>query len=188
MGAAIGWLFILGGLAMVFGYRLPILGTGAFDGVWLAFIGWFLKNAATASYRQLVIDDLLADVQVARLMRANVPTVTADTSIAKLVDEHVLGTDEGAFPVVDDGRLAGMVCLGDIRKLPRERWGASMVAEIMTPAAAVSVASPTEDAAAALREMTRREVRQLPVVEGGRVVGLLRRRDIVRWLHIQTPS
>ncbi|MGH9442589.1 MAG: site-2 protease family protein [Thermoanaerobaculia bacterium] len=185
-GKAIGLAFILTGIAMAFGYRLPVFGTGVFNGLWLAFIGWFLKNAADASYRQVVIDDLLVDVPVGRLMRKEFPTVAADMLVGKLVDEHILGTDEGAFPVVDGGRLSGMVCLGDVRKVPRGRWESTPVREIMTPASEVSVAASTEGVSEALREMTRREVRQLPVVDAGKVVGLLRRRDIVKWLHLQS--
>jgi Zn-dependent protease len=186
-GRMVGWGFIFAGLAMVFGYRVPLLGTGIVNGVWIAFIGWFLKNAAEASYRQTMIDDLLEDVHVARLMRTTFTTVPADATVGRLVDEHILGTDERAFPVVEGERLAGIVSLADVRKVGREHWGTTAVRAIMTPLNDVAIARPDEGVAEALREMTRLEVRQLPVLEGARIVGLLCSRDIIRWLHLQTP-
>jgi CBS domain-containing protein len=145
-----------------------------------------LKSAAAASYRQLLIEDLLDDVPVSRLMRSQVPTVPPDLRVSDLVYDHMLGSDERAFPVVQDGRLAGLVCIEDVRKLPREKWTEAAVADIMTPAAELSVVDPRQDASDALQELTRRDVRQLPVVDNGRLVGLLRRRDIVRWLRLQS--
>ena len=49
VGQGIGYLFILGGILIVF---LHPFGLDWFSGLWLAFIGWFLRNAALASYRQ----------------------------------------------------------------------------------------------------------------------------------------
>ena len=123
VGQAIGWLMIIAGVAMVFGARIPVLGTGFLGGLWLAFIGWFLNTAALQSYRQVVIHDILEGVPVARLMRTTVPTVPATISIGDLVHEYVMRTDERAFPVLQDGdHLAGLVCLDDVRKVPREDW------------------------------------------------------------------
>ena len=187
-GRTVGWGFILTGLAMAIGYRVPFFGSGVLNGLWLAFIGWFLKNAAEASYRQVVIDDLLEDVHVARLMRTTFPTVAVDAPVDRLVDQQILGTDERAFPVLETGRFVGFVSLADVRKIPREQWGTTAVGAIMTPASDVSIATPQEDAADALREMTRRGVRQLPVVESARVIGILRRQDIVKWLHLQATD
>jgi Zn-dependent protease/CBS domain-containing protein len=179
------WLFILTGVAMVFGARVPFFGTGLLAGFWIALIGWFLNGAATASYRQQVIEDLLEDVMVARLMRRDARTLPPTTTVAELVYDAMLATEQHAFPVVEDGRLEGLVCPEDVRKVPRDRWEAATVREIMTPREKLVVAGPRDEAAAALREMTHRDVRQVPVVEGEYFRGLLRRRDIVRWLHLQ---
>ena len=123
VGQAIGWLIILTGLAMLFGTRIPFFGTGVLGGLWLAFIGWFLTTAALQSYRQVVIHDLLEGVPVARLMRTSVPSVPATLSIDALVHEYVMRTDERDFPVLRDGdQLSGLVCLDDVRRVPREDW------------------------------------------------------------------
>jgi len=186
VGQAVGWIFIFAGLSMVFGGRVPVFGTGFCGGLWIALIGWFLKNAAAASYQQVVIEDLLEDVPVSRLMRSDVRGVAPDLPVADLVYDWMLGTEERAFPVLEDGRLAGLVTIEDVRKVPRPNWPETRVAQIMTPAERLAVVDPRADASEALHELTRREVRQLPVVENGRLLGMLRRRDIVRWLRLQS--
>ena len=70
VGQAVAWLFIFAGIMMVFGTDIPFLGTGLINGLWLAFIGWFLNSAALQSYRQVVIHDMLHGVPVARIMRS----------------------------------------------------------------------------------------------------------------------
>jgi CBS domain-containing protein len=97
-----------------------------------------------------------------------------------------MGSDERAFPVAQDGRLVGLVCLEDIRKVPRADWDAASVLSIMTPADQLDVVTPQEDASEALQRLARRDVSQMPVVQDGRLVGMLRRRDILRWLQIQS--
>ncbi len=182
----IAWLFITGGVAMAFGVQLPFFGTGLVSGLWLAFIGWFLNSAATQSYQQVMVADLLEGVPVSRLMRADAPTVPPGLPVSQLVDDYLLGANERAFPVMDDGHLAGLVCLEDVRRAPREAWEATTVSQIMTPADQLSTVTPREDANQALEKLARRDVRQMPVVQNGRLVGVLRRRDILRWLQLQS--
>jgi Zn-dependent protease/CBS domain-containing protein len=185
VGQLVGWIFVFAGLAMVLGARLPILGSGVGGGVWIALIGWFLKSAAATSYRQVVVEDLLGDIPVARLMRTDVKTVGPDLPVSDLVYDLMLKTDERALPVVDQQRLVGLVSLEDVRKLPREQWPAASVAQIMTPLASLVVAAPQQAASEALHELTSRNVSQAPVVENGRLLGLLRLRDVMRWLKLQ---
>jgi len=57
-------------------------------------------------------------------------------------------------------------------------------AEIMTPLERLACVAPEDDASEALDELARRGVNQLPVLEGGRLVGLLRREDVLKWLAL----
>ena len=121
-------------------------------------------------------------------MKSDVRSVKPDLQVSELVYDWMLGTDERVFPVVEDGHLAGLVSIEDVRKVPREDWPRTTVARIMTPADKLAVVGPRMDAGEALHELTRRDVRQLPVVENGRLLGILRRRDIVRWLRLQSDT
>jgi CBS domain-containing protein len=62
------------------------------------------------------------------------------------------------------------------------------VATIMTPLHSLETVGPNEEVADAMRTLGRRDVEQLPVVQDGRLVGVLRRRDILRWLELQNPG
>lgn len=185
VGQAIAWLFIVTGLAMAFGLRVPFFGTGVISGLWLAFIGWFLNTAAVQSYRQVVIQDLLHGVPVGRLMRTRLVTVPGDLSVSRLVNEWIMGSDERAFPVMDHDVFVGLVCLDDIRKVPSTAWEHTTVAQIMTPLERLVTVAPHDDAAEALEQLSRRDVAQLPVMDNGRLVGMLRLKDITRWLELQ---
>jgi CBS domain-containing protein len=186
-GQLLGMLLVFSGITMAFGAQLPFFGTGLVTGLWLAFIGWFLASAAAASYRQMVVSHLLAGIPVRRLMRPDVEVVPPTLPLVHFVDEHLMRNDQRAFPVVESGRLVGLVCLEDVRKVPRTAWHDAHVSEVMTPAAALSVVGPDEQLDEAMRALGRRDVEQLPVVTDGRLVGVLRRRDIFRWLELQTP-
>lgn len=184
-GQGIAWLMVVGGISIVFGAQLPFLGTGLGSGLWLVFIGWFLNNAARESYRQVVVQDVLAGVTVGRLMRSNVPTCHPDCTISRLVHEHVMGSDDQAFPVMWGGEFLGLVTLDDVRRVPRAAWDSATVRTIMTPANKLITASPDDEAAEALNKLAQHDVRQLPVLSGGRLVGLFRRQDLIKWLQWQ---
>lgn len=185
VGQAVAWLMIVGGIAMVFGVSIPFFGSGLVGGLWLAFIGWFLNSAAIQSYQQVMVQDILAGVPVGRLMRANPPVVPPGSSVSSLVHDYVMGTDDHAFPVVDSGRLVGLVTLSDIRGISPNEWDQTAVYQIMTPVNELVTISANEDAAEVLNKLQEKDVRQLPVLHNGNLVGLLRRRDIIRWLQIQ---
>lgn len=186
-GQLLGLLLVFAGIAMAFGADVPFLGRGIVTGIWLAMIGWFLSSAAAASYRQHLMSSLLEGVPVAQLMRPEVDVVAPTLPLVHFVDEHLMRSDQRAFPVVESERLVGLVCLEDVRKLPRGAWQDAQVGDVMTPSAALSVVTPEEEVNEALRALGRRDVEQLPVVRDGRLVGVLRRRDIFRWLELQAP-
>jgi Zn-dependent protease/CBS domain-containing protein len=182
-GQGIGIVLMFTGISMAFGARVPFFGTGI-GGLWLAFIGWFLHSAATRSYQQVVVRDILGGVPAGQMAQSEPPTIPAGARVSELVHDYIMRTDDHAFGVVEDGSFVGLVTLGDVRGVPRDEWDATRVHNIMTPTAELVTIGPDEDAAEALTKLAQRDVRQLPVMRGGRLVGLLRRRDIVRWLHL----
>jgi Zn-dependent protease/predicted transcriptional regulator len=183
-GQAFAWLLISVGLLMLFGFRFPLLGGGAFGGLWLMFIGWFLNNAALVSYRQLLVKETLEDVPVGRIMQTRLDRVEPDLPIGELVEKHMMASGQRVLPVERAGRFLGLVSLSDLQKSERRAWDRMTAAEIMTPSERLVVVAPDTDAGEALETLARRGVNQLPVVEGGRLVGLLRREDVLKWLSL----
>lgn len=186
IGQGFGWLMILAGIAMIFGTTIPILGTGIGNGIWLAFIGWFLVNAASQSYQQVVIEDMLEGVPITRLMREPADGVSPDMTLSTLVYEHVMRGDERAFPVLEGERLLGVVYIENIREIDRSAWDTTTVRQIMVPEKELEVVTPREDAMDAFQKLAKRDMRQIPVVQNGELVGMLRRQDILRWLQVHS--
>jgi len=185
-GQVIAWLLMAIGFLMIIGLRVPFFGTGLVSGLWLIFIGWFLNNAALLSYRQLIVRESLEGVPVSRLMQTRFTRVDPDMRISTLLDEHVMASGQRAFPVEQAGKLVGMVCVRDLHKRSRDAWDATTVREIMTPAEQLAIVSPQDDAFDVLALLGQRDLNQLPVVEDGRLLGLIRREDILKWLSLHT--
>ncbi len=188
VGQFVAWLLILAGISMLFGVQIPILRGGLFNGMWIIFIGWFLQNAASQSYRRVLMQDVLEDVPVKRMMETDVPIVPAHMTVQTLIDDHIMQTDQRAFIVFDQEKMAGMVTVEDVQKVPAESRANTTVHEIMTPSSKLIVIAPEENASKALDRLQDQNIRQLPVVTENRIVGLLRRRDILRWLEFQSSQ
>jgi Zn-dependent protease len=186
VGQGFGWLMIMGGISMVFGATLPFFGSGLFNGLWLAFIGWYLNNASAQSYQRVVVQDILEGVPVKRMMRTDPPTVSPSTSVESLVYDHIMGSDDHGFPVTDNGELVGMVTLADVRSIQQDAWSDTTVREIMTSYDECTVLQPDEDAAEAMTKLATCDVRQLPVLESGSLSGVLRRQDVIQWMRLHS--
>lgn len=188
LGQGVAWLMIFAGMSMLFGARIPVLGSGFINGLWLVFIGWFLQNAAVQSYRRVIIQDILEDVPVKQLMNPNVPTAPADITVESFVNEYLMQSDNRAFIVYEDDKMAGLITIEDVRKLPAGSRSNTLVREVMTPSEKMIVVAPEEDITAAFERLQMKDIRQLPVVAGNKIVGLLRRKDIVRWLQFHSQT
>ncbi len=186
IGQGFGWLMIVAGIAMVFGATLPVLGTGFINGLWFAFIGWFLINAAAQSYQQVLIEDMLEGVPVTRLMREPAPAISPDTPVSTLVYDHIMQGEDRAFPVEEGGRLIGMVYADSLRDLDRHAWDNTPARQVMVPTSQLDAVTPREDAMEAFQKLVSEEKRQLPVVQNGEIVGMLRRRDVLNWLKVRS--
>jgi Zn-dependent protease/CBS domain-containing protein len=189
VGMAIGWLLVLLGVAMAFGAYVPFLGRGLIAGLWLAFIGWFLSAAASQTWRRQLAHEMLEGVDVSRLMRPPGAVVRAETTVAAFVNEWLMRSEERAFPVVQDaGRIMGLVTITDVRRIPRASWAATRVADIMTPSDRLITVVANEDGPEALEKLIRRDVSQLPVLDGDRLVGMLYRHDLARWIELHVEA
>jgi CBS domain-containing protein len=172
------------GVLMIFGYRVPFFGVGLGPGLWLILIGWFLNMAAVRSSEEQSALEGLEGVSVGMLMLMRFETAPGNASVAEL-ERRFLHSDQRCFPVVDDGVPTGLVCLDDLRRAANIASGDEPVSTVMTPWRALTVLSPRTPASDALRQLVALDVEQLPVVERERLVGFVRRRDILKWLALR---
>jgi CBS domain-containing protein len=179
VGHFVAYVFIFGGLLLAL--------TGAFlSGIWLAFIGWFLNSAATASQREAVLETTLRNVHVSDVMRHAPMEVSPDTTLRDVVDHYVLAQNVRAVPVVEDhDHLVGMVTVDQVRRYPREDWITTRAAEAMLPLSGVHTASPDESLVQALRDLSDTDVEELPVVDHGDLVGVINRNDVMRFIQVR---
>jgi len=181
--AAVGRGF--GYLLIAIGVFVAFQGGALFSGIWLALIGWFLSSAAESTVVQMSVQRSLRGVKVRDVMEEEPPSVSPNETIAELVNERLMRGEHRSFLVRhEDGGLAGIVTLSDVRGVPREDWPNARVTDIMTRFADVATVGPEDPVEGALERLQEKEVNQLPVVtNGGReVVGLLTRAGIVRMI------
>ncbi len=188
IGQIIAWGMIISGIAMIFGVRIPFFGEGLANGVWLILIGWFLNNAASSGYEQMIVRNVLEGVPVRQVTKRNPPTVPGNIGVDALIEDYIMQTDDHAFPVMEDDRLIGIVCLDDVRSIGSADRAKKQVRDIMTPRSELITVGPEEDAHKALQVLARNAIRQLVVLEDDQLVGLVRRRDIVRFLQLQSDA
>lgn len=176
VGQAIAWLMIIGGLVWVF-----FLGLG---GLWYVLIGLFLKNASEQAYAQVLLERALGGVVARDIMRPPPQPVPENWSLQRLADERVLGDAERAFLTESLGRVSGLITITDLTRVPRPRWDDTVIREAMVPAADVHTIEPSTSVLEAMRLMQEYDVNQLPVLDDGRLVGMLTRGDVLQRLEL----
>jgi CBS domain-containing protein len=165
-GQAVAFGFIALGLFRFFA------GAG-FSALWIAFIGWFLFDAANATYVQSSIAEKLKGLRAGDVMERDCPVVDGRANLQTFVDDHLLRTGQRCFAVVEKDQIAGIITLHEVRSRERARWPYTTVDDAMLPLDRVHTIAPETPAAEALEVMGRERVSQLPVVSEGRLAGII---------------
>ena len=174
----------------LFGWFLMILGVMqalsgmVVQGLWLLLIGWFLANAASMSYKQLVLREQFRGVTVRDLMRAHFETVPAQLRLADFIDEHLLQSSQLLWPVVEDSQLIGLITLDEVKGIPEAERASTTVGQVMRSDLAAQTLAPDTDANQALLALTTRNS-PLAIVENNRVIGLLSQVDVMKRLALR---
>ena len=175
-GLAVG-LMVLGALQIFTGALL--------GGLWLIFIGLFLRTMAGASYQNLVVLRALQDVTVADVAVADPVVVAPRLSIQALVDDYVLPLGYRGFPVVEGGRVLGVIAVAQLKNLPREAWPTTSVGERMTPISPELVVEPEAPLGDALKQLALTDSGRLLVVRQGALVGMLTKSGLLRFIELR---
>jgi Zn-dependent protease len=157
-----------------------------FNGLWLAFIGWFLQNAAATASYQSAVQDRLRGVTVSQAMSRECAEVPALATLNQLVQERVLVGGQHCFFVTDyTGEVRGMLTLQDITRVPRASWRYTTAEQVMTPFSRLVQVAPETDLLVALKTMEEQNLLQVTVVEHNRPVGVLSKEIVLRYLRLR---
>jgi len=159
-----------------------------FSALWLAFIGWFLFDAANSAYVRSEIDEKLRGVRAGAIMEQDCPAVDGRVSLQAFVDDHLLRTGHRCFAVVEKDHIAGIITLHEARGVDRALWPSTAVEDAMLPLDLVHTVTPETPAADAWEVMGRERVSQLPVVSGGRLEGIISLDHILQILRARGES
>ncbi|HTM87478.1 MAG TPA: site-2 protease family protein [Terriglobales bacterium] len=176
IGQLVGIGFIVYGI-------LEFFGGAGFNGLWLAFIGWFLMNAAGASYMQIMATHALEGVNVSQVMSGDCATVEGHISLQDFVDHFLLRTGRRCFIVADNGRPLGLITPAEVRQVPRDDWSVTSVQAAMKPLEKIHSVTPDTPVMNALEIMGREDVNQLPVMSEGHMAGILSRAHVLELLR-----
>jgi Zn-dependent protease/CBS domain-containing protein len=177
-GQVIAYLFIMLGVWLFFTGNL-------LDGIWVGFIGWFLLNAAQTANAQATLESALRGVMVGDIMNPRPPTVPANISLQHLVDIYFLPAALRYALVLQADELVGLITLGDIRHIPREQWAQVPVSQAMVPLERLHVVHLHQRLSDILPFIGGRDVNQVPVLEDGKLVGIVSRDAIVHYLEVR---
>lgn len=172
---------IAAGSGQVFAYLFIMVGiwfalTGNFfGGLWIGFIGWFLLNAAQATTAQVTLKTAMSGLTAADVMVQECSRVPGNISVADLVENHMLRNGTRCSIVMDGERLRGLVTLHEVKQVPRDEWAVTPLQSIMVPEDDMWVAEPGTPVEQVLHTMNQENVSQVPVVENGRLLGIIGR-------------
>ena len=176
IGQAVAFAFIAFGIFRFFG------GAGI-GGLWIAFIGWFLLQAARESYVQVGLAHALKDVRVADVMTRDCPTVDGGLNVQTFVEQDLLRTGRRCFIVVDKGEITGLVTPHEIKQIDRAKWPFMTLHDIMRPLADLRAVAPDAPLMSALESMSSYDLNQLPVISNRHLEGVLSRAQVLSYLQ-----
>jgi Zn-dependent protease/predicted transcriptional regulator len=154
-----------------------------FGGLWIAFIGWFLMQAASSSYSAVTLTATLKNVRVSDVMTHDCVAVDGNLNVQSFVEEHLLRTGRRCFVVEQNGEIIGLVTPHEIKHLERSRWPYMTLYDVMRPLDQVHTVTPSTPVMEALETMGRDDVNQLPVVTGNHLDGIVTRANVLQFLQ-----
>lgn len=153
-----------------------------FSGLWMAFIGWFLLNAAKATYAQQELTERLRGVRVGDLMTRDCTVVDGNTNLQTFVNEHLLHTGRRCFLVAEQGEVTGLITPNEVKGIAQARWPFTLVYDVMRPLDQLRTVTPETPVSEALEIIGREDINQLPALTNGKLAGMISRDQILRYL------
>jgi PDZ domain-containing secreted protein/Zn-dependent protease/CBS domain-containing protein len=153
-------------------------------GLWIAFIGWFLFQAAQGEAVFARVRGAFQGLRVRDVMTPDPQVLSPAATVEELLERAAEPRTPSSYPVVDEGALVGFVSLRQAARVPAELRGRTPVSEVMLPRDQVPTISPDEEVESVLP--TVQGAGRAVVVQGDRVVGILSMSDLARLVERRT--
>ncbi len=178
MGRVMAYLIITTGVVVA------VFGEGNFlNGLWIGFIGWFLLTAAQRSQQQIQLREALSGIKANDLMTRDCPRVPVGITLSRFLDEFVFPSGRDCFLVMEQEMLRGVVTLHEVNRIPKPNWERTQLEDIMVPLERLRWVRPDQDVMKILEHMDREGISQVPVVDHGRLLGMVGRHEILHLLQ-----
>lgn len=171
-------LMILGGIEIFSGALI--------GGLWLLFIGMFLRGIAAAGYQELIIRQSLESVDVREIMVKDIISVPEGLTLSALISEYFLKYHYRGFPVENNGKVLGIITLSDISHISRETQDTQTVENVMTPISPQVTIQPRDSLAEALKRMLSDGLNRLLVIENNKMIGMITKGSLIRFLELKS--
>jgi len=182
VGRIIGFLMIAVGIFFFF--------TGNFlNGVWFAFIGWFIQSSALSGYRQTIFKIATKGIKVGDIINEDIVTVQKDITVKELVDNYFMKYRIGRFPVIEDiksEKFIGIVSLQDVKVISKEQWPTVKVGNIVKSSTEKEKVKMSMEISDAIKKMSKNKLDHLVIISGNKLKGILTKNDILRFIEIKT--
>jgi len=179
IGVGLAYLMIGGG------FLLSLMGLWA-NGLWLIFIGLFIKSGAESSLRHTVINKALLGIAIGDIMTTDVKTVQPDITVEGFITEYLLKFRHEVYPVMTEGQILGLVSIQDAKQIPKDQWSTTLVKSIMRLPERIVMVRPDQEAVEALLKMSKYDVGQVLVVSEGRLLGIVTHSDVLQIVKART--
>ena len=157
-----------------------------FNGIWLAFIGWFLLSAGGAEEASTVTKALLESVPVSAAMTSPVVTVADGLTVDQFLASEAVHHHFTTYPLRDAaGELIGVVRLKDIVREASRGGHDRNLRDLAVPMSQMPMTQPQEELETVLERVGSDLDRRVLVMDDGKLVGILSPTDVARIVTVR---
>ncbi len=174
------------GVALMLVGVVAVIGGNVIGGMWWFLIGMFVRGAASSSYQQLIMSEMIKDQPVSQFMRREPVTVPPSISIDEWLDDYVYQHHFKMYPVMDGQNLLGSISIDDIKSLPKSERRTRKVRDLMQPCTAANTIPANASTTGLLTDIVHPATQsRYMVVDDGHLVGMISLKDLLELISLK---